>query len=72
MASHNRRVELHGAFVPWCECDIKVDYPNYCSSCYMKFLRQIRKEFMAIYPRFYPYYKSNLVEIAKQIDHCTF
>jgi hypothetical protein len=58
--------------VPWCECDIRVDYPNYCSSCYVKFLCQIRKEFMAIYPRFCPYYESNLVEIAKQIDHCKF
>ena len=72
MTSHTRRVELHGAFVPWCECDIKVDYPNYCSGCYVKFLREIRKEYLQVYKRFEPYYHSNLVEIAKQIDNFTF
>jgi hypothetical protein len=72
MASHSRRVELHSAFVPWCECNIRVDYPNYCSSCYVKFLRQIRKEFLQMYRRFQPYYNTNLLEIAKQIDHCEF
>jgi hypothetical protein len=63
MASHSRRVELHSAFVPWCECDVRVDYPNYCSS-YVKFLREIRKEFLQMYRRFQPYYNTNLLKIA--------
>jgi hypothetical protein len=71
-ASHNRRVELHGAFVPWCECNIKVDYPSYCSGCYVKFLHEIRKEYLQVYKRFQPYYRINLVEIAKPIDNFTF
>ena len=72
MASHSRRIELHSAFVPWCECDVKVDYPNYCSGCYIKFLLGIRKEYLQSYRRFQPYYNVNLLEIAKQIDNCTF
>ena len=72
MASHSRRIELHSAFVPWYECNVKVDYPNYCSGCYIKFLRGIRKEYWQSYRRFQPYYNVNLLEIAKQIDNCTF
>ena len=72
MASHSRRVELHSAFVPWCECNIKVDYPSYCPGCYVKFLHEIRKEYPQLYKRFKPYYRINLVEIAKQIDNFTF
>jgi hypothetical protein len=72
MASHSRRVELHCIFLPWCECDIKVDYPNFCSGCYVKFLRGIRKEYIQEYRRFQPYFNTNLLEIAKQIDNFTF
>ena len=72
MASHSRRVELHSAFIPWCECDNKVDYPNFCSGCYVKFLREIRREYPQLYRRFRIYYSTNLLEIAKQIDNFTF
>ena len=72
MSSHNQRIRLHSAFVPWCDCAVKVVYPNYCSACYIKFLRRIRQEYLRLYRRFEPYFHDSLHEIAKQIDNCTF